>query len=304
MFDTNESVNQLLNYSKLLLDQMNDGKNFCGRFKEMQYLTFAGMIAYYGFDAIDEIYGVFNKTFFTYSNEPMEDILVSNGFSIDTILPIAGKNKMPANFNRRLLMDMSGRRFLEDYIFVSTNYDLEPIELLEVFVHECNHAVNSVNREIFSKNDRDFIRFGLNVRGLLDSYDDGSLLEECINVLQTAEIVNEILKFTKFDIEDPIIANAINNIKYAGDTKRKGLGYEFIVPFIKPLYDNSNFNRVVKEARMSGDIDKIDWEFDRKAGENKFYELKQVTDETLKNPYFLSQSHAKVKTLVYSYLNN
>lgn len=304
MYDTNESVNQLLNYSKMLLDQMNQGKNYCGRFKEMQYLIFAGMISYYGFDHIKEIYETFEKTRFVYSNMSMINILKNLNLYNSEMEGMLKVGRVPALCDTHVFNDKFGNRMRADSIVISTDYDSPPVNLLDSIAHECNHIVNSVNKSIFSDSDKSFVRTGLYVSGLSHSYVSGQGLEECVNVLQTADIINEILRFTEFDIDDPFIANAISNIKYAGGMKHREVGYEHVVPFIKPLYDNRVFCRIVKDARMSGDIEKIDWEFDRKVGENAFSELKQCTDEIITMPTLYTPAYVKTKKLVYSYLNN
>ena len=266
----------------------------------MQYLIFAGMISYYGFEYIEEICQMFKETEFIYSSMSMVNILKNLNLYNSQEENMLKVGKMPAFCVPGVVCD--GKLTRKNSIFITTDYDLSPVDLLDSVAHECNHVVNSINKSILIDDGKVFFRTGLSVSGKSDS--NGHGLEEGINVLQTADIINEILRLTEFDIDDPFIANAISNIKYARGTSHSGKGYEFLVPFIKLLYDNRTFCSVVKDARMSGDIDKIEWEFDRKVGKNAFSELKLCTDEFVSNPIPDFSECIKVKSLVYSYLNN
>ena len=58
MFTTDEAVNYILNASKMIVDEINKDKNCPKELKEIQYLIFAGMVAYYGYEYIELIHNV------------------------------------------------------------------------------------------------------------------------------------------------------------------------------------------------------------------------------------------------------
>ena len=157
-------------------------------------------------------------------------------------------------------------------IYITDNKaDEAPDKFLEKVVHEINHVVNSVNQPIVLYQGVKSFRIGMGVSEIGGSRGFGRLLEESFNVLQTADIMTEIVGFTQYTILDPEIKEVLDKIKYAYGQKRPGYGYEITAPLIRDLYNNRKFRNLVVGSRLSGLIKPIRIDFDSKVGEGCYY---------------------------------
>ena len=77
MGDYNKEVNDLLSYSKEMIDQINLSKEIpCpDELRKLQYLTFAGMCYFYGAKYLNEIIKAFLETEFIYCKDNVSDVL-------------------------------------------------------------------------------------------------------------------------------------------------------------------------------------------------------------------------------------
>lgn len=69
-------VNERLNYSKEMIKQINHINGTSSELSDVLELAFAGMLAHYGQEALNEIYVAFLKTRFVVCNEPIEEFLM------------------------------------------------------------------------------------------------------------------------------------------------------------------------------------------------------------------------------------
>lgn len=173
--------------------------------------------------------------------------------------------------------------------------------LMENFLHEINHLVNSKRHTIFKKNGIWYLRDGISVTNLNVSMTFGKMIDESFNVMQTADIFNELLKFSKFNIEDPALAEELKKLRYF--PKSDGKGYELTTPLIKPLYKNPNFRYVLNRQKMEGNIQLISREFDSKTHPNAYNELSNALENIgiEIGPNCFTEG-IKVKSLVKEYL--
>lgn len=279
-FCTDESVNSLLEYSKLVVDSISlpvsDHK-----LRSLQYLVFAGMVSYYGFEHIDEITSAFKNYKFLYINEPIPSFLKKQG-------NVSSSSFGTLNLNTVALFhpvyDFSCRRkSAEGEIILSSYYKMQPDELLENMVHEVNHAVTSINNGISFVNGDKTTRMGIYTKNHESNTRNNYILEESFNVLQAAEITEHILGFSNFNVCDCDIKYSLDSMRYAANKKRNGFGYEDTVGIVRPLYNNSSFGQYLKECRITGNIQNIDKMFDCKAGKNSFQTLSGICD-VVSNP--------------------
>ena len=100
-----------------------------------------------------------------------------------------------------------------------------------------------------------------------DDYEGYTLAHEIIN--------NKKLKNIKeYDNYIELLNDLLNDkIKYAFGSKRDGLGYEVIVPTVRPLFLNPAFKKVVKRQRMVGRIVPIKQNFEDKVGSGSYSEF-------------------------------
>ena len=269
MFCTDESINYILSYAKTLVDNMNKGRVIPKELKTIQYIVFGGLIAHYGFEHVDTIYKAFNSSNFVYTKDSFEELTKNvnyHGIKNNEI----GKVGSFVSLSARPRLD--GKMQINRTIYIMDNTkDEAPDLFLEKVVHEINHVVNSVNQPIVLYQGVKSFRIGMSVSEINGTRGFGRILEESFNVLQTADIMTEIVGFTQYTILDPEIKEVLDKIKYAYGQKRPGYGYEVTAPLIRDLYNNRKFRNLVVGSRLSGLIKPIRVEFDSKVGEGCYY---------------------------------
>ena len=271
MFCTDESINYILSYAKTLVDNMNKGRVIPKELKTIQYIVFGGLIAHYGFEHVDTIYKAFNSSNFVYTKDSFEELTKNvnyHGIKNNEI----GKVGSFVSLSARPRLD--GKMQINRTIYIMDNTkDEAPDLFLEKVVHEINHVVNSVNQPIVLYQGVKSFRIGMSVSEINGTRGFGRILEESFNVLQTADIMTEIVGFTQYTILDPEIKEVLDKIKYAYGKKRPGYGYEVTAPLIRDLYNNRKFRNLVVGSRLSGLIKPIRLDFDSKVGEGCYYQL-------------------------------
>lgn len=275
-FCTDSSVNSLLNYSKCVVDQICSSYHRSNELKRIQYLVFAGMISYYGFEHIDEITTVFKKYKFLYIDEAIPDFLSRQSNVSRKSLSFVDDSTMalfhPVYSKSGSASSTGGEIILSKY------YNVSPDMFFELATHEVNHAVNSVNRGSCKINGNLVTRMGIYTRNHGLDTRKNYIFEESINTLQAAEITEHILNFANYNIEDRDIKYCLDSMRYAANKKRPGCVYTDTVGMIRPLYNKPDFNRCLKEGRITGYIQNIEKVFDYKAGKNSFCRLSGICD--------------------------
>ena len=270
MFCTEEDVNYILSYSKTLVDHLNQGKTVPRQLKSIQYVVFAGLIAHYGFDAVDTIYKAFSSSNFVYTKDSFEDITKNINISgiqnrnitrVGSFVTLGAKERL------------DGKMQISRTIYITDNDEYESFDrFLEKVVHEINHVVNSVNKPVVLYHGSKSFRIGMSVSEIGGERGFGRILEESVNVLQTADIMKEILNFSRFKVLDPGIGYVLCRIRTAAKYPRvEGYGYEFTTPIVKELYSNNKFKNLVVGSRLNGLINPIRVDFDSKVGEGCYY---------------------------------
>ena len=270
MFCTEEDVNYIISYAKTLVDHINDGKNVPRQLKSIQYVVFAGMIAHYGFDYVDTIYKAFSSSNFVYTKDSFEDI--TKNISLPGI-----KNRNITQVGSFVMLgakeNFGGNVQINRTIYITDNDEHESFDrFLEKVVHEINHVVNSVNNPIVMYRGTKSFRIGMSVSEIGGERGFGRILEESVNVLQTADIMKEILSFSRFKVLDPGVGYVLCRIRTAAKYPRvEGYGYELTTPIVKDLYSNKKFKNLVVGCRLNGLINPIKVDFDSKVGEGCYF---------------------------------
>ena len=268
-FCTDESVNYLLNYSKMMIDEIANKKNCPNDFKEYQYLVFAGMLSYYGFEHLDAIYKAFENTGFIGDNNiQFSDSPVKKAMAYCQAEFVLTDSKINVNRNIHCLNDNCGS-----------------IDFLESITHEVNHCINSVMSSICFRNRLPVYRVGVNINSLDGFFNEAEILEETFNNLQTEEILAHIRSFLNYSIDDLQIKNVLDQFRNPSFNWNV-VGYDILLADVRPLYFNPNFYYLLKENRISGDIKEIRRNFDDKAGNGSFLELSKVLDCIWKEEVF------------------
>lgn len=296
---SNDEVNNLLNYSKTMVDKINlsKGEQCPDELRRLEYLVFAGMLSFYGFKHLDKIFGAFFESEFLYCKGSITDALKKNTVRSDEEIEKLAENDVPAFFY--LDFDSNGSMRRKIFIFDDKAKSLE--ELLEYVVHEVNHVASSIKNVIDEQDDFISIRTGLSTCLYYfdgEVFEEKRILEEVYNTLQTGEIINGILDFSKYDIEDPEIGEIIVSLKPIQEKGYECAGYSILTPILKPLYKCDRFNLITGESRLEGTLDKVRAVFDNEAGIGAYNLLGQYFDELHRNEdpfnYFLTSNCANI----------
>lgn len=250
-------------------------------YKTEQAIILAAMISYYGFENLDTIYKAFEKTYFS-----------------DEIIPMESKNKntlIEAYCSFDISRDLNNRYYIDRTINFGVK-QLNESEKVKSLTHEINHIVNSIISSICKRNNSLLFRSGMALHSLDGMYSESVYFEEAVDESQAIEIFDIIGLFKNFNIKNPSIAQEIQKIN--PNIVRDD--YKILVSSIKPLYMNQEFNYILKNKRLTGELKEIRKHFDDKVGiPNAFQDLSKEMDNLERNPNYLTKQ--RVMNKVYQY---
>ena len=282
-FTTEESVNYILNYSEMLINEMSKKKTrIQDCYKNEQIIILAAMISYYGFENLDTIYKAFEQTYFSDEIFPLEskhdDEIVSAHCMFEAIQ--CPNNKIEINRTIRFATP-----------------PINDSQKIKELVHEINHSVNSSISPICKRNNLLVFRNGIAIYSLDELYKEAVSLEEAINEEQALEIFDIINSFKSYDIKNETLKKDIYKI----NKKDTIIGYRNLVLDINPLYMNKEFNYVLKNKRLTGDLREIREHFNNKVGRSSaFQELAKEMDNFEKTRNTTIQQ--SIRNKVYEYV--
>lgn len=149
--------------------------------------------------------------------------------------------------------------------------------VLNAFVHEASHLVKSaINNISQNKNNGFLLRSGLNVfgyyisEGQLRSRSDNSMLDEVINVLQTADMMRNVRGLKQEDLS-PKVKEFYEGLDLDELDNMYGYGYTELSEFVRPLWDVADFKNSVEDNIVVGRLDRIQNDFDDILGKGTFH---------------------------------
>ncbi len=251
-----ENINDFLNKYISFVDEISENNNYDNNIRHLLYVIVPSFVIKYGINNELTIKECF-KNIKVYVREHPEYI--------------------QAAFNRTL-KKKDNNYYTEKYITVNpfTNSSLSVI--LDNFIHEFNHAINSYNNEIILKDDMIKIRTGLST--LNYNREDMSfiekseeiVLEELLNTSQTEEIFNIIKSFNKFNIDNQELSNTLYNVKQENNVKDyESEAYYYQKKICERLINNKTFTPTINNLRFKGFIEDIPNLFDNVTGDKNDY---------------------------------
>lgn len=310
----NDEVNKYLDYSKMMIRQINHIKG-SDDLVDLQAVVFAGMIAYYGIDYLDDIYMAFLKCNFVPVDEPLEKVIRDKyGLSTPAVSQII--KHCPGTF-----YDVVGQEFVnkktrrrkykfDRTIYVQDDGSIDSDDLIRSVTHQMNHVINSIHNPIVVTFGSGGLasRSGVSYELLASRSSEGYGLESSFNSLQTNEIVNEILGFSFFDIKDPDMKKILDDAFCAYDKKGGKDGeYDELTEIVKPLYSSITFNPILVENRIAGSLKAIESEFDSKTEQGGYWMFRLLCDKVSDpriSPLISSENKEKAKCYVKQYVAN
>lgn len=271
---SSKKINDILNYSRMLVDSLSDGaKDELAYYK---YLIFSGMIKYYGREYIDDIYRTFQKSSVIKSKDSIlnsfskylciEESVIEEVRGLDPIAYLS-----PSVFVDEMGHLVDSKKNIYVSFGNSTNMDI-----LFALTSEYNKVLNSVNRSIGRDSDGSFTRRGVSTRRL-DGESSSKLFEDAINFLQTEDIVREIVDFGTYDISDDDFRCSLDSVSKSLRGKYYN-NLEALSELVRPLYEDSRFNDILKTARLNGTINTVKEEFDGVVFDGSFNKMCNAID--------------------------
>lgn len=156
-----------------------------------------------------------------------------------------------------------------------TTIDGDATTILNAFVHEVAHLIKSTVNVVYSDSPKHFlVRNGLNIFGLSFERNsplepnDNSMLDEVINVLQTADMMRAVKELNGSPMSDEVL-----RFYRELDLDRIDLlyGYDELTSFVLPLWSNDYFRSSIENNIVIGRIDRIRNDFDSIMGANSFH---------------------------------
>ncbi len=261
-----ENINSFLNKYISFVDELSNEYKYEANIRHLLYVIVPAFIYKYGVNSESSIMNCFKEI----------KIYINGTYD---------KN-VTATFSRYLKKNKDGY-YTEKFVVIN-NYSSSSLpELIDNIVHEFNHAINSINNEIFYDDNNIFVRTGLctliydkSTMSFLRKSNE-NCLEEILNTSETEEIIDIINSFGKYSIENIELANML----YALNGELGGKSYEsdayaYQKYICSNLINNKTFTPTIKNLRFKGFISDIPNLFDDVIGEKGSYDKlnKALTD--------------------------
>lgn len=306
-----EIINDNLKLSRMMVRQINHIKKEDG-LEDLQTLVFAGLLTYYGQDKLNDIYMAFLRCHFIPVDGDFDKFLREkyrfHSATIGNIKKHCAGTFYDVEAHEFVNKKTHKRRYEFDRrIYVQNDGNIDTDELIRSVVHQVNHVVNSIHNPVvatYSSNGSGLSsRMGLSYERFNTRSSEGYALEESINKLQTDEIVDEILGYAYFELEDvrdkTMVAKAVD-----ASSKKDQIVHDELTEMIRPLYENRSFNDVLVNNRVSGLLKAIEREFDSKTSEGAYSEFRGLCDKVANpviSPIVNKPNVDKVKVYVKEY---
>lgn len=259
--------NKILNEKYFLLQDIAKKYNYNEELLDMITLIYISFYMDFGKNCDFPLYDLFNKVKIIYDNGTVNDIAIKNGFgsmssgtaAVTIFTPNLNVFK-DANLKQNPQTILLGTHIEE---FLAT-----PILKLEMLAHEVRHALMGYyNTNILLDKNTYYMRSGLQETFYLknDKFKDsfatkniGTTLDEVTNTYITEILVNRIMTFKKYKIENANLRAYLNSIKTSQpDGKYRAIGYNSEVRLLYPLLLNEIFINLVNQHQFDGEINII-----------------------------------------------
>lgn len=257
------NVNERLEYSREMIKQINHINGNSEELSDVLELAYAGMLAHYGQEAINEVYLAFLKTKFVTSDGSIKD-LVSKKYKMSkdgvdeivahapgTFYEVTGHEYVDKHHRRKYTFDR--------VVYVQNDGSIDKAQLLRSVIHQVNHVMNSMFNPVVSVQGSLAARMGISLDKFVSRENIHISAEEAINSLQSDEIMDEVYDFLLEEITNPDIKRNLDEI--ARCPKIEVVDDE-VTEIIRPLYEDDFFKNILVDRRVSGRLNGIRAEFE------------------------------------------
>lgn len=264
--DSNK-FNKLLSEKYFLLSDVAQKYNYNDELLNMITFIYLSFYMDFGKRCDYPLYDLFNRVRIIYERGTVADIALKNGFGKVPSGSAAVTVFVP---NLRVFKDSSLKQNPQTIILGThvEDYLATPVLKLEMLAHEIRHALMGYyNTNILLDENTYYMRSGLkemfysrdgDVEERFSTKVLGTILDEIMNTFITELLVNRIMSFKKYAIEDKNLKRYLDSLTTnQPDGKYRAIGYNSEVRLLYPLLLNEIFISLVNQHQFDGEIDLI-----------------------------------------------
>lgn len=284
----NIKFNRLLNEKYFLLKDIAEKYNYNEELLDMMTFIYISFYMDFGKSCDFPLYDLFNKVKIIYDTGTVNEIAIKNNFGS---MPSSSAAVTIFNPNLKVFKDSSQKQNPQ-IILLGTHVDeylATPALKLEMLAHEVRHALMSYhNTNILSDDNTYYMRSGLQETYYLRNDDleekftikrIGNILDEITNTYIVELIVNRIMSFKKYKIENNNLRLYLNSIKTSQpDERYRAIGYNAEVRLLYPLLLNETFINLVNQHQFDGDINLVKEFIENNSNMCSYRELCELLD--------------------------
>lgn len=253
------NFNTLINHVVFTMNTLLKNKEYNSELLEYLYLITTGMIMTYGDNYIDDIYTTISNVKF--SNERNIKDYTDNNINYYV-------NPTKHNYLNRLFnVNCTFPTIKFDYDLLYKKIDASNIKTLEFLTHELNFILFNKNKKYSLVNSIKY-RYDYYMNSL-DIDEDNNVINRIFNVLQSEEIIKNILKLKDINITNKVFKNALDKFTDIDLSTYRFEGEEILTNLFRPLYKYNEFKDIAINSIYLDD-DLLEKEIDSVLGKNTF----------------------------------
>lgn len=253
------NFNTLINHVVFTMNTLLKNKEYNSELLEYLYLITTGMIMTYGDNYIDDIYTTISNVKF--SNERNIKDYTDNNINYYV-------NPTKHNYLNRLFnVNCTFPTIKFDYDLLYKKIDASNIKTLEFLTHELNFILFNKNKKYSLVNSIKY-RYDYYMNSL-DIDEDNNVINRIFNVLQSEEIIKNILKLKDINITNKVFKNALDKFTDIDLSAYRFEGEEILTNLFRPLYKYNEFKDIAINSIYLDD-DLLEKEIDSVLGKNTF----------------------------------
>ena len=256
--------NKLLSEKYFLLKDIAQKYNYNEELLNMITFIYLSFYMDFGKNCDFPLYDLFNKVEIIYDLGTVDEISLKNNFG-----KMPGGSAAVTIFvpNLKVFKDSSLKQNPQTILLGThvEDYLATPVLKLEMLAHEVRHALMGYyNTNILLDENTYYMRSGLQETYYLRDDDTeehfstkrtGTTLDEITNTYITELLVNRIMSFRKYKIENNNLKRYLDSIKTGQpDGKYRAIGYNSEVKLLYPLLINEMFINLINQHQFDGEI--------------------------------------------------
>lgn len=259
--------NKLLSEKYFLLKDIAQKYNYNEELLDMITFIYLSFYVDFGKNCDFSLYDLFNRVKIIYDHGNVDEISLKNNFGKMTDGSAAVTIFVP---NLKVFKDSSLKQNPQTIILGTHvgDYLATPVLKLEMLLHEVRHALMGYyNTNILLNETTYYMRSGLqetyylrnkNTSEHISTKRIGTTLDEITNTYITELLVNRIISFRKYKIENNNLKRYLDSLKTSQpDGKYRAIGYNSEVKLLYPLLLNEMFINLVNHHQFDGEINLI-----------------------------------------------